>query len=99
MTIECYCEPIEGEPCTVWNVSWRVARKDHKCCECQETIKIGERYQYTFTVFEGEASPFKTCAFCAEEYERLRNKYPEGSFCPGDLACVVVWDMRNEGGP
>ena len=93
---ECYCEPQEGDPCEVWNVSWRRARKEHKCIECVETIKIGARYEYTFTVFEGNASSHKTCEFCANEWERLLKKHDDIMQMAGGLACTLVWDMRNE---
>lgn len=48
--MECYCEPSDtDEYCSVWDVSWRVAKKKHKCCECLEPINIGERYERIFS--------------------------------------------------
>jgi len=46
------------------NVTFRTARKDHRCCECRRPIVKGERYEYTSGVWDEPAS-FKTCADCA----------------------------------
>lgn len=96
--MECYCEPMEAdESCPVWQVSWRKAKKEHKCCECGDTIKPGERYEYIFCIFEGEVDNYKTCEFCAGEFARLQGKFSRDfNMCKTDLACVLVWDMRNE---
>ena len=91
---ECYCEPQEGEACDVWTTKMRVARKSHKCCECREEIKAGDRYEYIFSVFEGDIYTYKTCEFCANEYKRLLKRNPDLMEIKGDLACVLVWDMR-----
>ena len=95
--MECYCEPMEAEDfCSVWEVSWRKAHKQHKCCECGDLIQSGDRYEYIFSVFEGDVTVFKTCEFCAHEFDRLQGKYSDMCMVKGDLACVLVWDMRNE---
>lgn len=95
--MECYCEPIEPEDyCSVWNVTWRKARKKHRCCECGEIIQPGQRYENIFSVFESEVTIFKTCEFCAAEFDRLVKKHPDAKFVKSDLACILVWDMRNE---
>lgn len=97
--MQCYCEPSEPDgSCDVWRVTWHVARKQHKCCECLEAISPGERYEVIFCVFMGEVAVHKTCEFCATEYDRLLQKHPDLSWMKGqqDLACALVWDMRNE---
>lgn len=45
---------------------WRTARKAHRCCECRREIVKGERYHYTFGVWQGKPNTYKTCAQCAE---------------------------------
>lgn len=40
------------------------ARKEHKCCECGRTIKIGEEYHYEFGVLAGDKCTYKTCSGC-----------------------------------
>ena len=95
--MECYCEPMEvDECCDVWQVSWRIARKQHICCECGEKINPGERYERIFSVHEEGVQTFKTCEFCTAELDRLKEKHPDVQFAKTDLACILVWDMRNE---
>lgn len=99
--MECYCEPMFDDAdacCTVWNVTHPVARKHHICCECGEPILPGQKYERIFAVFEGTADTHKTCEFCAAEYQRLLAKHPDTMWSKGnnDLACLLVWDIRNE---
>jgi hypothetical protein len=42
----------------------RKARKEHRCCECRETIKPGDSYHYTSGIWDGRACSFKLCAKC-----------------------------------
>ncbi len=93
---KCYCEPNEGEPCEIWNATWRKARKTHKCQECLEEIKPGERYQYVFIVFEGEASNYKACEFCANETARIIKERDLSGLVPGELACALVAELRGD---
>lgn len=43
----------------------RKARMSHKCCECDGTIKPGEKYHYHHGIWDGKASSFKVCMDCA----------------------------------
>lgn len=92
---ECVCEPMEGEPWTQLSDQWRRARKEHKCCECEDIIRVGERYNYLTGVFEGKLEIWKTCEFCAHERTRLQAKAPF-TIAFGDLACCVVAECRGE---
>jgi len=47
------------------------ARKEHKCCECGEAIKPGEKYEKATGVWDGKWDTFKTCFLCV----RVRNAY------------------------
>ncbi len=51
----------------------RKARKDHKCCECFETIQKGETYSYTSGVWDGTGQSFKQCTNCHEIMEAAAN--------------------------
>ena len=51
--------------------SIRRARKDHKCDACRAIIRSGDRYSYTFIVFEGVSSETKRCLRCGAIYEHL----------------------------
>lgn len=42
------------------------ARKEYRCCECQETIAVGSVYERIKGIWDGIASTFKTCLSCAE---------------------------------
>ena len=81
------CECDEGP--SVFREKIVKARKEHKCCECGATINKGDEYEYTFGVWEGEASSFHTCEKCSD----LRASLTELGFCItyGDLH-----DVHNE---
>lgn len=53
-----------GEKPSVSTDVCRKARKEHKCCECRETIKVGDTYHFTSGIWEGRGDSFKTCAKC-----------------------------------
>lgn len=53
------------------NRTQRVARKEHRCCECRGVIKPGEKYSYVFGVWSGDVMTFKTCPDC----NQLRFEY------------------------
>lgn len=94
MTMECYCDPVESDDyCQAWVETWPRARKPHKCCECGEMIPLGHLYQKIGWVHDGTAGSYKTCSFCAVEFERIRASFPE--LVKGELACALVADLRH----
>lgn len=40
------------------------ARKVHKCCECKETISVGDEYQYSSGIWDGSPDSFRQCLKC-----------------------------------
>ena len=62
------------------------ARKEHRCGECGEVIKIGEIYEYVFGKCEGNVFTAKTCLPCLE----IRKKY----FCSWEFE--GVWEAMRE---
>lgn len=48
-----------------------IAAKEHGCCECDDTIFPGDKYQYSVGLEEGNFLTFKTCEACAG----LRTKF------------------------
>lgn len=44
----------------------RRARKHHLCCECGTSIAVGDRYQYSSGIWDGEPSDYKQCMNCHE---------------------------------
>ncbi len=55
-----------------------IARKEHKCCECGRTIKIGEKYSYFvglwgdyYSYDDNQFDVFKTCLECEEDWAKI----------------------------
>lgn len=63
------------------------AKKQHVCVECGKTINIGEKYEYTFGVWDGEHDVYKTCCDCVS----LRSIF----FCDG-WYYGMMWEMAYE---
>tara|TARA_R110001606_G_scaffold71219_1_gene162927 strand:- start:17416 stop:17778 length:363 start_codon:yes stop_codon:yes gene_type:complete len=62
----------------------RKARKVHKCCECHEVINIGDRYQYSSGVWDGEPNDYKQCLGCGEIFDAITKKRNEDSYYDTD---------------
>jgi hypothetical protein len=78
----CDCEMPE-----VFTLTKRKAKKRHRCCECRGWIEIGEKYEYTSGIWDGEPSDYKTCLGCAE----LRDELSKISQC-----CIPLTGLREE---
>jgi hypothetical protein len=63
MSYDCYCD---YDPPSVFSSKSVTARKKHLCDECCRPINAGERYLYSFGVWEGYASSHYTCSHCQE---------------------------------
>lgn len=63
------------------------ARKPHRCCECRETIPVGERYERTAGKWDGTVSTFCTCLVCAE----IRS-----AFCCDGWTYTMLWEEAEE---
>ena len=69
-----------------------IAKKFHRCCECNREIKPGEKYQYYVSKFDGEFMAEKTCNECAE----IRSCFS----CGGGWPCFgELWNEMTEGFP
>lgn len=69
MSLTCGCDS-DGYA-EIFRQSYPKARKEHKCADCGKMIQPGEEYEYTFQVFEGDASSCKSCLACAGIREAL----------------------------
>lgn len=67
----------------------RKARKQHKCCECHHEINIGEHYEYSSGIWDGEPSSYKTCASCVEVRDIYVSLPENETCCFGELACEI----------
>ena len=67
MTVTC-CPLSSGEDgqADFYSTSVQAARKAHKCCECEEEIPAGVRYEKIAGVWEGSWSTYRTCLSCVE---------------------------------
>lgn len=72
---------------SVFNQTNPRARKRHRCCECRGWIEIGERYEYSWGIWEGDANAYKTCDGCA----KLRDELSKLSDC-----CVPFTGVHEE---
>lgn len=61
----------------------RVARKHHLCCECEIIISVGDRYQYSSGIWDGEPADYKQCINCSE----LMVSATKSSESPYDSPC------------
>ncbi len=57
------CDRFADGP-SAWSEKWRVARAEHKCCACHETIRPGDRYHFVSGIWDGSPDSFKHCARC-----------------------------------
>jgi len=58
-----------------------VARKQHYCCECGETIEPGQRYERVAGKWNGGIETYCTCLTC----QRIRLDYCPGGWWYGGL--------------
>jgi len=81
---------MNGDPCieldvdecstTIISAEFRVARKEHKCCECHKPIRRGIPYYYEFTKSpDGELLAYKTCMICKDLRDNLFRGWMWGS--------------------
>lgn len=94
MPIDCWCSIYisDAEGPSAFSFKYRVARKEHRCCECRCLISPGDTYLYESGIWEGAPTQFKTCLAC----ESVRGVY----FCGFEYGRLweMLWeDMREVG--
>jgi len=95
MGCECEFEGVDVWDCgpEFINQGIRKARKEHKCCECGETIPPGTEYEYVSGCWTGDFLVFKTCLDC----ESLRSNLL-CSWTYGDLYEILHEELHNSFG-
>lgn len=83
---ECCCIDV-GEAYELLRQDIRTARIPHRCGECQEEIRPGDRYEYAAGVYDGGWYTHRTCwrclcvrrdfFSCGWIYENLREDFRE----------------------
>lgn len=84
---------VADETTKGWTEKWRIARKEHRCVGCHETIRAGDRYHYGSGVFDGSGFSVKHCARCWAMVEALEKKPDRvwGESVNIYLDCGEVW--------
>lgn len=86
-----YCG--DGETAEVNRRTFRRARKEHRCCACSETIRVGDVYRNWFVVFDGNAETNKYCLRCARMYDEISKRMDSYEEAPDiHLACGHDWE-------
>jgi hypothetical protein len=65
---------------------WPVARKEHKCIECDSTINKGEKYQYCVGKSDGYLWTAKICKSCSQ----IGKDFCCGSWPIGELYSIIA---------
>lgn len=98
----CYCEVGGGDPPDFFCERIVRARKEHKCCECKDTIAPGQWYEIASGKWDGDFNAYKTCSFCARMRIALVNLPPsdpsdrfsyrpfDEGICFGGLGCAML---------
>lgn len=76
----------DGPSCST--ISTRKARKEHRCCECSETILPGQQYEHISGIWDGHPSDHKTCLSCAE----IRDHFA----CEDGFEIGTLWEQLEE---
>lgn len=89
----------EGDYCDVWQERVHTARKEHMCAACHETIRPGDTYHRTFSVFDGNPDTVIRCARCQTIFEHLSTRIQdEGErgeeYCNPTLNCGHEYTER-----
>lgn len=88
----------DGDCASVASTEWRTARKEHRCHACREKIRPGQKYHYTFVVFDGAPDVTKRCERCqaifAHLNERICKEGDTEEFCDDSLNCGHTYQQR-----
>ena len=60
---------------SVFSDTIRKSHREHKCCECERTIKVGEKYHLFKGCWEGKWSEYKTCMPCWDLWIEVQKGY------------------------
>lgn len=63
----------------------RRARKSYRCCECGDSITVGDSHHYAAGKSDGHFWEYRTCASC----EEIRKEFSCGSWIFGELWASV----------
>lgn len=85
----CIDAGYDGEGPEICQEITRTARKQHECCECDDTIEPGDQYEHAKGLWDGSWDEFRTCRICAA----IRR-----DFCNGFIYGTLWESMRETHG-
>jgi len=77
----CVCTSADYEEPEFFTEKMVTAHKEHRCCECHELIKKGDRYELVRGKWDGSFGTYKTCRICAQ----IRKDFMSCGWTYGDL--------------
>jgi len=80
----------------------RRARKEHRCCACRETIRVGHVYEVLTSCWEGSLETYKRCLRCVAMWRLLVDAHRDARTEWGvdwELDCGHAWSEFFEGEP
>lgn len=82
----CDCSVYDYENPAFFREETPVARKAHKCCECDGEIKPGQKYHKAVGFWDGEFQTWCTCWLC----HAIREEYCPHGYIFGGLAETIM---------
>jgi hypothetical protein len=84
----CICVDIDGGEDGDFSARKLVtARKEHKCCECRQSILRGQKHELLTGKWDGRFASYRTCLLC----KRIRDDLFVCGYHIGD-----IWDAIHE---
>lgn len=86
----------------VWDETVRRARKEHRCDACRETIRRGDLYHRTATLYDGAWDSTNRCARCEAMFRFLSplvKGLGDDQVCDLALNCGHKWQDNFPGEP
>jgi hypothetical protein len=94
----CPLESGDGESAQCHSTSTVKAAKDHRCCECRETITKGTKHEVVKGMWDHSWSTYRTCLSCVE----IRNHFACNGWIYGQVWSDIEENMfpdMKAGGP
>ena len=85
MSISCDCSVDIGDSPEFYIETFPVSRKVHKCCECGEDIKSGQKHHKFTGRWDGFLDTYRTCMVCYN----IREHYCPHGYIFGGLAEAI----------
>jgi hypothetical protein len=71
----------------VYSETFHRARKAHRCCACDSTIRRGDRYARIFLIFQRDPELVLRCLRCQTIHKHLRDLDPGATWPAERLDC------------